>query len=145
MPAKATSVQRSDGHNYDGVWRASWQYEIWSRAMNKALRHSMDLPVDPQGFAYVEDIIYVLGDLTYYHLKAPPTVADLMFVLATQDKGRYQASSRAGTGNALDLLIRTVQATVPRLPGRSSPPAHTPMCGATTSTSWCTTPERRAS
>ena len=69
----------------------------------------MDLPVDPQGFAYVEDILYVLGDFPSYHLKTSPTVADLMFVLATQDKGRYQASSRDGTGKAFDFLIRTAQ------------------------------------
>ena len=77
--------------------------------MNRALRHAWDLQVDLQGFAYVEDFVYVLGDLGRYHLKAPPTVADLMFIIATQDKGRYQASSLTGSGAPFDLLVRTVQ------------------------------------
>ena len=34
---------------------------------------------------------------------------DLLFIIATQDKGRYECSSLAGTGERFDLLIRCVQ------------------------------------
>ena len=51
------------------------------------------------------DIVYGLGDLGRYHLRAPPTVADQMFIIATQDKGRCEASSLAGSGHEASLSV----------------------------------------
>ena len=38
-----------------------------------------------------------------------PGFDDLLFIIATQDKGRYECSSIAGTGERFDLLVRCVQ------------------------------------
>ena len=69
--------------------------------------------VDESGFAFCEDIIYALGDKKKYHLNyhfgEMPTVADLVYVVQHEEKGRYEATSVNGTGRPLDLLIRCVQ------------------------------------
>ena len=111
FPGRLLKVSLAQGRNFDGVWHEPWKYQRWSRALCRALRHSKFLTVDDQGFAYVEDIVHVLSDTTTYHLSATdkPTVADLVFIVATQDKGRYEAASLKGKGNIYDLLIRCVQ------------------------------------
>ena len=67
------------------------------------------MPVAAQGFAFVEDIVYALGDIPRYHLKEYPSAADIMFIVSTQERGRYEATSLRGTSTVRDLLVRTVQ------------------------------------
>ena len=108
MPNWITSVTPGTGTTYTGIWHPAWQYKHWSRALNKALRHSPRLNVNTEGFAFVEDVLFEIGDSSY-HLDAEPELDDLMFIIATQDKGRYECSSITGSGERFDLLIRTVQ------------------------------------
>ena len=80
--------------------------------MTKVLRHDPRLNVDEYGFAYCEDIIRALSNKSLYYLSASelPTRADLIHVVNTQEKGRYEATSLTGEGGPYDLLIRCVQA-----------------------------------
>ena len=89
-------------------WHSRETYRTWSRGLNRALRHSQRLHVNPEGFAWLEDIIWELGNATY-HLDVVPGFDDILFIVATQDKGRYECSSVDGTGGRFDLLIRCVQ------------------------------------
>ncbi len=86
------------GVNASGIRKSPEYYNAVSRALNKVLRHSWELPVDTRGFSFAEDLVYVLGDLHRYHLSWQPSVADVLYVLVRLDAGRFQGSSLLGTG-----------------------------------------------
>lgn len=66
----------------------------------------MGTPVDIRGFAYIEDLIYVLGDYGRYYLPSPPSVGDIIYVIVHLDSGRFQGASLSGTGTPYDILVR---------------------------------------
>ena len=111
FPRKLLHTQ--PGYNFEGDWHEKWEYSRWSKVVCKCLRHDWHLVADESGFAFCEDIIYALGDKKIYHLNyhlnEMPTVADLIYVVEHEEKGRYEATSVRGTGRRYDLLIRCVQ------------------------------------
>ena len=63
--------------------------------------------MNEQGFAFAEDIVFALENDSR---RGPnPDIADLMFIVSTQEKLRFQASSLNGTGATRDFMIRNVQ------------------------------------
>ena len=65
--------------------------------------------MNAQGFSFVEDVVYSLADTSRYRLHDVPTAADILFVVSTQDRGLYEATSLAGTGGERDFMVRTIQ------------------------------------
>ena len=112
VPRSLLKTSRAVGKNYDNIFRPPWMYDKYSRAMTRVLRHDPRLNVDGHGFAYCEDILRALGNKEIYHLTASefPRRADLIHVVNTQEKGRYEATALTGDGAPFDLLIRCVQA-----------------------------------
>ncbi len=108
MPNIIVNVRRRAGYNCYQEWHSEATYENLSRKLNRLLRHSIHLPVNQQGFSFVEDVVYALGHYTY-RLTELPTVADIMFLVATQDRGRYEATSLRGTGAARDFMVQPIQ------------------------------------
>ena len=89
-----------------------WKHGNFSRIMTRALRHDQRLSVDPMGFAYCEDIIRVLSNKSAYYLSSSelPTRADLIHVVSTEEKGRYECTALSGDAGPYTILIRCVQA-----------------------------------
>ncbi len=107
MPRGIVNCQRGSGKNYRGVFHDNDTWNGWSRRLNTLLRHNTTFPVNEQGFAFAEDIVFALENDSR---RGPnPDIADLMFVVKTQEKLRFQASSLKGTGATRDFMIRNVQ------------------------------------
>ncbi len=45
----------------------------------------------------------------YYKLRFSPTTSDLLYVVAIQEKGRFQATCLTGSLEPYDVLVRCVQ------------------------------------
>ncbi len=108
MPTAVYNCTTAIGRNYRAVWHDVETWNTWSRRLNKLLRHNVSFPLNRQGFAFAEDIVYALQQER--HREFPhPDVADLIFIVSTQQRLRFQATSLAGTGGYRDFMIRTVQ------------------------------------
>ncbi len=105
MPLGIRNCQRKIGKNYRGVFHDNDTWNGWSRRLNRLLRHDTTFPVNEQGFAFAEDIVFALG---HSHRGPNPDIADLMFLVSTQDRLRFQATSLGGSG-ARAFMIRNVQ------------------------------------
>ena len=112
FPRNLLKTTRAVGKNYDNIFRPPWLYDKYSRALTRVLRHDSRINVDGHGFAYCEDILRALGNKEVYHLMPAEFArrADLIHVVSTQEKGRYEATALTGDGAPFDLLIRCVQA-----------------------------------
>ena len=83
-----------------------WKSEL-NHAVNKALRHDHNLPVNHLGFARATDLAFVLSQPPYR--LSLPSMADMMFVITRERPGRFQAASRHGTMGPEDVIIRCLQ------------------------------------
>jgi hypothetical protein len=93
MPKGILNCKRTHGKNYRGVYHDVETWNGWSRRLNALLRHNTTFPVNPQGFAFADDIVFALGN---ERRRGPnPDIADLMFIVSTQVKLRFQASLTA--------------------------------------------------
>ncbi len=82
----------------------------WSdlgRALNKALRHDRELPVDHCGYAWLDDLCYILAS-TYYRLKIRPVWQDVLSCCYFQNKDRFQAMSRSRVTGPHDTMMRCI-------------------------------------
>ena len=75
--------------------------------VNRALRHDKFLPANKLGFAWAEDLSYVLARPPY-RLREP-TVAELLLTVVNERAGRFQVASRNGTAAKGDIVIRCAQ------------------------------------
>ena len=78
-----------------GLYHPTWLYDKWSRVLTRVLRHDAHIRVSGHGFAYCEDILRAMSNREVYHLKPAemPKRADLIHIVNTQEKGRYEATS----------------------------------------------------
>ncbi len=107
MPPEVANCNTASGRNYRAVYHDAETWNGWSRRLNVLLRHNTTFPVNTQGFAFAEDIVFALEN---ERRRGPhPDIADLMFIVSTQVKLRFQASSLNGTGANRDFMIRNVQ------------------------------------
>ena len=60
MPLGIVSCKKARGKNYRGVYHDAETWNGWSRRLNVLLRHNTTFPVNTQGFAFAEDIVFAL-------------------------------------------------------------------------------------
>ncbi len=60
MPSEVYNCGTTNGRNYRGVYHDAETWNLWSRRLNWLLRHNITFPMNPQGFAVAEDIVYAL-------------------------------------------------------------------------------------
>ena len=93
--------------NYDGEEVTYHRRKELGRAMNRALRHDDNLPVNLLGFAWVTNLQFVLRH--YPYRMGDPSVADLMFVVAKEREGRFEVAAHSSDFDERDVIIRCVQ------------------------------------